>query len=87
MLDYKVMSVNKIDCISKNYRNNECDIEFNIEHRIYKGSYNKLINFKQVFKNDIIVFHKYKASAGFYKDKLWFKFLYIMMFEKAFNVS
>ena len=40
------MSVNKIDCILKDHRNNENDIEFNIEHRIYKGSYNKLINLK-----------------------------------------
>ena len=43
-LNYKVMNVNKIDCISKDYRNNENDIGFNVKHRIYKRSYNRLIN-------------------------------------------
>ena len=64
------MSVNKIDCISKDYRNNENDIESDVEHRIYKRFYNKLINLEQVFENDIIVFNKYKANAGFHKNKL-----------------
>ena len=43
-LNHKIISVNKIDCISKDYRNNEYDIKSDIEHRIYKRSYNKLIN-------------------------------------------
>ena len=68
--NYKMMNVNKINCISKNHRNNENDIEFNVEHRIYKRSYNKLISLKQVFGNDITVFDKYKASVGFHKNKL-----------------
>ena len=38
------MSVNKIDCISKDHRNNEGDIRFDIKHRIHKRSYNRLIN-------------------------------------------
>ena len=42
--NYKIINVNKIDCISKDYRNNENDIRSDIEHRIYKRSYNKLIN-------------------------------------------
>ena len=40
------MSVNKINRILRDYRNNENDIEFNVEHHIYKRSYNKLINLK-----------------------------------------
>ena len=43
------MSVNKIDCILKDYRNNENDIRFNAEHRIHKRFNNKLINLKQIF--------------------------------------
>ena len=42
--DYKVMSINRIDCILKDYRNNKNDIRSNIEHRIYKRFYNKLIS-------------------------------------------
>ena len=44
--NHKMMSINKIDCILKNYRNNENDIESDVEHRIYKRFYNKLISFK-----------------------------------------
>ena len=69
-LDYNVMSVNKINRISKNHQNNENDIGSDVEHRIYKRSYNKLISLKQVFKNDIILFNKHKASVGFYKNEL-----------------
>ena len=64
------MSVNKINCILKNHRNNKNDIRFNIEHRIHKRFYNKLINLKQVFKSDIIIFDKHRASVGFYKNEL-----------------
>ena len=45
-LDCKIMSVNKIDYISRNHRNSEYDIKSNIEHRIYEKFYNKLINLK-----------------------------------------
>ena len=69
-LDYKVMNVNKIDCISKDHRNNKNDIGSDVEHRIYKRFYNKLINFEQVFRNDIIFFDKYKASVDLYKSEL-----------------
>ena len=69
-LDYKMISVNKSDCISRNHRNNENDIESNAEHRIYKKFYNKLINLKQIFKNDIIIFDKHKTSVDFHKNKL-----------------
>ena len=40
--------INKIKYISKNHRNKENDIKFNIEHRIYEKLNNKLINFKQI---------------------------------------
>ena len=43
------MSVNKIDYILKNHRNNENNIRFDVEHRIYKRFNNKLISFEQVF--------------------------------------
>ena len=45
-LDHNVMSVNKINRISKNHRNSENDIGSDVEHRIYKRFYNKLIDFK-----------------------------------------
>ena len=86
-LDYKVMSVNWIDYILRDYRNNENDIKFNIEHRIYKRFNNKFIDFEQVFRNDIIFFDRYKTSVGFYEDELWFKFSHIMLFEKTFNIN
>ena len=44
--NYKMISVNWIDYILKDYRNNENDIKSNIEHRIYKRFYNRLINLK-----------------------------------------
>ena len=68
--DYNVMNVNKINRISRDHRNNENDIESDVEHRIYKRFYNKLINLEQVFKNDIIFFDKYKASVDFYENEL-----------------
>ena len=46
--DHKIITVNKIDYISKNHLNNENDIRFNVEHRIYKRFNNKLISLKQV---------------------------------------
>ena len=64
------MSVNKINRISKDHRNSENDIGFDVEHRIYKRSYNKLINLEQVLKNDIIFFDKYKTSVGFHENEL-----------------
>ena len=64
------MSVNKINCISKDYRNNENDIEFDAEHRIYKRFHNKLINLKQVFENDIIFFDRHKTSVDFHENEL-----------------
>ena len=64
------MSINKIDCILKDHWNNEDDIRFNIEHRIYKGFYNRLINLEKVFKSDIIVFNKHRASVNLYKNEL-----------------
>ena len=69
-LNYKIMCVNKINCISRDHRNNEDDIKFNIEHRIYKRFNSELINLKQVFRSDIIVFDKYKVSADFHKSEL-----------------
>ena len=78
--------VNKIDYISENHENNENDIRFNVKHRIYKRFNNNLINLELVLRSDIIIFDKYKTSAGFYKNELWLKFLYIMLFEKTFNV-
>ena len=83
--NYKVINVNKINCISRDHRNNKNDIEFNVEHRIYKRFYNKLINFKQILENDIIFFDRYKTSVGFYEDELWFKFLYVILFKKTFD--
>ena len=44
--NYKIMCVNKIDCISRNHKNNKNNVRFNVEHRIYKRFNNKLINFK-----------------------------------------
>ena len=64
------MSVNKINCILRDYRNNENNIEFNVEHRIYKKSHIKLINLKQVFENDIIFFDKHKTSVDFHRNEL-----------------
>ena len=69
-LDYKILNVNKINCISKDHRNNENDIRFNIEHRIYKRFNNKLINLEQVFQSDIIFFDKHKISVDLYKSEL-----------------
>ena len=86
-LDHKMMSINKIDCILRDHWNSEDDIRSDVEHRIYKGFYNKLIDFEQVFKSDIMIFDRYKASVGFYEDELWLKFSYIMLFEKTFNVN
>ena len=81
------MSLNKIDYISKNHRNNEDDIRFDVEHNIYERFYNRLINLEQVLKSDIIIFDKYKASADLYKNKLWFKFLYVILFKETFNIN
>ena len=64
------MCVNKINYISKNYKNNENDIRFNVEHRIYKRFNNKLINLEEVLKNDIIFFDKHKISVDLYKNEL-----------------
>ena len=64
------MNVNKINYISKDHRNNKDDIESDIEYRVYKRFYNKLISLEQVFKSDIIIFNKYKTSVGFYENKL-----------------
>ena len=86
-LDYEIINVDKINCISKDHWNNENDIRSDIEHRIYKKFYNKLIDFEQVLENDIIVFDKYKMSVGFYKDELWFKLSHIMLFEKTFDIN
>ena len=47
-LDYKMMCVNKIDCISKDHGNNENDIRPDIEYRIYKRFNHRLISLKQV---------------------------------------
>ena len=49
--NYKVMCVNEIDCISRDYENNKDDIKSNVEHRIYKRFNNKLIliSLEQVF--------------------------------------
>ena len=66
-LDYKIMNVNKIDCISRDHRNNENDIESDVEHRLYKRFYNKLINLKQVFKSDIIFSINIKRALVFIK--------------------
>ena len=68
--NYKIINVNKIDCISEDHQNSENDIKSNVEYRIYKRFNNKLINFEQVLKSDIIVFDKYKISVDFYKNKL-----------------
>ena len=68
--NHKVMNFNKINCISKDHRNNENDIRFNVEHDIYERFYNKLINFEQILENDIIVFDKHKTSVDFHKDEL-----------------
>ena len=46
MFDYNVINVNRINRISRDYRNNENDIGSDVEHRIYKRFYNKLINLK-----------------------------------------
>ena len=45
-LNYKMMNVNWINYISKDHRNNENNIRFDIEHRIYERFNNKLINLK-----------------------------------------
>ena len=68
--NYKVICVNKIDYILKNYENNENDIRSDVEHHIYKRFNNKPISFEQVLRNDIIVFDKYKISADFYENEL-----------------
>ena len=47
-LNHKVINVDKIYCISKDYRNNENDIGFDVEHRIHKRFNNKLISFEQI---------------------------------------
>ena len=86
-INHNVMSVNKINRILRDHRNNENDIESDVEHRIYKRFYNKLINLEQVFKNDIIFFDKYKASVDFYENELWFKFPYVILFEKTFDIN
>ena len=86
-LDYKVMNVNWIDYISKNHRNNEDDIRSDIEHRIYKGFYNKLIDLEQILENNIIVFDKHKTSVDLHENELWFKFSHIILFEKAFDIN
>ena len=65
-----MICVNKIYYISRDHQNNKNDIESNVEHRIYKKFYNKLIDFEQIFKNDIIIFDKYKASVDFYENEL-----------------
>ena len=44
--NYKIMCVNKIDYISRDYENNKNDIKSDVEHCIYKRFNNKLINFK-----------------------------------------
>ena len=65
-LNHKVINVNKINCILKDHRNNENDIGFNIEHRIYKRYNNKLISFEQILRSDIIFFDKYKINVNLY---------------------
>ena len=69
-LDHNVINVNKINHISRDHRNSEGDIGSDVEHRIYKRFHNKLIDFKQVFKSDIIFFDKHKTSVGFHKNEL-----------------
>ena len=69
-LDYEIININKINCITRNHLNSENDIKFNIEHRIYKGFYNKLIDLEQIFKGDIIVFNKHKTNIDLYKNEL-----------------
>ena len=46
--NHKMMNVYKLNCISRDHRNNEDDIKSDAEHRIYKRFNNKLINFEQV---------------------------------------
>ena len=81
------MSVNKIDYISRDYWNNENDIRSDVEHRIYKRFYNRLISLEQIFENDIIIFDKHRASVDFHENELWLKLLYVMLFEKTFDIN
>ena len=45
-LDHNVINVNKINRILKDHRNNENDIGSDVEHRIYKRSHSRLIDFE-----------------------------------------
>ena len=86
-LDHSVMGVNKINRISEDHRNSEDDIGSDVEHRIHKRSYNRLISLKQVLESDIIFFDKHKTSADFHESELWFKFPHIILFEKTFDIN